>query len=116
MNKNKLFICCILAIYAFLYLATSVPDKCDDDCQKRANVFQQLLVNRPYVSNLYRCTNQANSDTLCVYVRDTTGIDWNLFADTVCMTTTQSGLPRQKIFVLKFTGAAYDTVAKKVCP
>lgn len=116
MNKKLLLLPVILLGYSLLYIATSYHAPCEGDCEKTTKVSQSLRENRPYVNNVYRCTYQPNSDTLCIYVNDTTGIDWNLFADTVCMTATQYGLPQQKIFVLKFSGAAYDTVAKKVCP
>jgi hypothetical protein len=116
MKRNKLLFAVILFGYAFLYIATSYAAKCEDDCEKTSNTYQELVQTRPYVYSVRRCTNQAVSDTLCVYVRDTTGINWSLFADTACMVATQQGLPRQKIYVIKAGSLIHDTVAFKICP
>lgn len=116
MRKNKLLLFSVLLGYAFLYIATSYHVPCEDDCEKTSNTYQALATNRPYVITVRRCTYQAVSDTLCVFVRDTTGINWSLFADTACMTATQYGLPRQKILVVNIEVSPYDTVATKICP
>jgi hypothetical protein len=116
MFKNKLLLFSVLLGYAFLYIATSYQPRCEDDCEKISNVSQALSGTRPYVFTVRRCTNQAVSDTLCIFVRDTAGINWSLFADTACMTATQYGLPRQKILVINVEVSPYDTVATKICP
>ncbi|MCX6316160.1 MAG: hypothetical protein NTW29_02640 [Bacteroidetes bacterium] len=116
MKTKHFLLVLILFVYAGLYIATSTPDKCDNDCERTNQTFMNLRLNRPYVSTLYRCTNRQGSDTLCVFVSDTTGIDWNLFADTACMVASQNGLPRQKIFIIKSGATPPDTLAKKVCP
>ena len=112
--KKPLFFL-LLTGYALLYTATSKQVPCDDDCEKTGRVFQQLSTNRTYVYGVYRCTQPRPSDTLCVLVRDTSGINWNMFADTACKIATQQGLLQQKIFILKNGTNPYDTLAKKLC-
>ena len=116
MSKNKLFILpLILIAYAFLYLATSKDIPCLADCEKIEKLNIALRQNREsYVHYANRCFRQ--SDTLCIYVKDTLGINWNLFADTVCLLATQKDLLRQKIFILKTGRYPPDTLARKVCP
>jgi hypothetical protein len=55
------------------------------------------------------------SDSICVYVKDTIGINWDIIADSTCYFATQAGLPQQKIFILK-TGFPTDTLVKRQCP
>lgn len=116
MRKNKLLLPVILLGYAFLYIATSYSTPCVDDCEKTSKTYQALSATRNYVFGVVRCTNQAATDTLCIYVKDTSGINWGLFADTACMVATQQGLLRQKIFVIKTGTMAPDTVATRNCP
>ena len=106
----------ILIGYALLYIATK-KNTCFEDCQKINELNQALLQNRQsYFYGAGRCTYRGQSDTLCVSVKDTLGINWNLFADTVCLLATQKGLLRQKIFILKTGIYPPDTLARKVCP
>jgi hypothetical protein len=116
MKAKHFLLVLILSVYAGLYIATSTPESCDTYCEKILLINQQLSKNRPYFQNAYRCTNRQGSDTICLYVRDTSGIDWNLFADTACMTFSNYGLPGQKIFILKTGTTPPDTLAKKICP
>ncbi len=119
MAYKKLIFFAILFCYSFLYIATSRPFVCpDDDCEKMAG-FQEALRNgrESYVINAYRCSFNRISDTICVYVRDTSGINWNLLADTACNIATQKGLLQQKIFLLKLGQVSpVDTVVRRQCP
>ena len=114
---NKIAFIVILLFYMCLYMATKYVPECYEDCEKRRQIDASLSVGRNYFYGTYRCTNTAVSDTLCVYVKDTTGINWNLFADTVCSVATSYGLIRQKVFIIK-QGSIFplDTVARKQCP
>jgi hypothetical protein len=117
MRKLKwLILPLILIVYAFLYIATTKNVECEGDCDKVYQTGKSLSNSRTYVLSTYRCTLPGVSDTLCIYVKDTIGINWNLFADTVCIIATQQGLIRQKIFVLKNGTSPPDTLARKVCP
>jgi hypothetical protein len=117
MNKRSgLLLLTILAFYAVLHMATSYQPRCEDDCQKIQNIYTHINANHPYVWNLRRCTFQPVSDTLCVYVKDTTGINWNLLADSTCYFANQEGLPRQKVFVIRQTQFPPDTLARVQCP
>lgn len=106
----------LLILYGSLYIATTKHIPCEDDCERMLNAQKTISANRPYVEGVSRCTYRQASDTLCVYVRDTTGINWSLFADTACMAASQNGLPHQKIFILKWNSYPMDTLVKKVCP
>ena len=107
----------IVVFYAFLYWATSV-DKgylCDEDCQ-RVNQLDTLLLHRyTYLYSVNRCS-RTPTDTLCVYVRDTTGINWDRFADTVCLYANSIGLRQQKLFIIRSISFQPDTVVRKQCP
>jgi hypothetical protein len=113
-----LFLSVILIGYAFLYMATSVQEPCEGDCLKVENFNTAIRKNRPYIFSSYRCSYQSVSDSLCVYVKDTSGVDWNLLADTACQVATQNGLPQQKIFILQVNASTtfIDTVVRKQCP
>jgi hypothetical protein len=115
MKNRKLLFFGILFCYAFMYIATSKQPLCNDDCEKTEKVASILLQDKKYVQSVYRCTQPRISDTLCVFVKDMIGINWNLLADTTCLLATQNGLLQQKIFVLK-GNYPYDTVARKICP
>ena len=106
----------IVIVYASLYIATSKDVPCEGDCQKVYETGIAISNSRTYVYGVYRCTQPRISDTLCIIVKDTLGINWNLFADTVCIIATQQGLIQQKIFVLKSGTSPPDTLARKVCP
>lgn len=106
----------ILGSFALLYMATSVPDRCLEDCQKVNEFAIALTQNRGYIYGVYRCTRNANSDTLCVFARDTSIVNWNLLADTACTIAAQKGLFRQTIFFIDNRTLPLDTLAIKVCP
>jgi cadmium resistance protein CadD (predicted permease) len=106
----------VLGFYCLLYIATKPNVPCDGDCELVEQVTERIRNNREsYVYHVQRCTYRAASDTLCVYVKDTTGIDWNLLADSTCYFATQVGLRQQKVFILK-PGFPNDTVARRQCP
>jgi hypothetical protein len=118
MKKIKWFILVVvLGCYAFLYIATK-PNTCFEDCEKVGELSEALRQNREiYFFGAYRCGYmQTTSDSLCIIVKDTLGIDWNLFADTVCEKATSKGLLHQKVFIFKSGTYPMDTLARKVCP
>lgn len=116
-NFKSAILTMILIVYALLYMATSKEPICLEDCQKIGDLNSALRENREsYFRYASRCTYYGQSDTICVSVKDTLGINWNLFADTVCLLATQKGLLRQKIFILKIGIYPPDTLARKVCP
>src|SRR5688500_20385235 len=93
----------VLGSYAALYLATSYNKECTTaDCEKLNDLQQSLSQNRgSYFYGVHRCTYpQQSSDTLCVYVKDTLGINWNLFADTVWQTATNIGMLYPTVFII----------------
>ena len=76
-----------------------------------------LRANRDYVYYASWCNPPVHSDSICVWVKDTSGIDWNLLADTVCQVATLKGLLQKKIFILKSNSTGFpDTVVQKQCP
>jgi len=105
----------ILISYALLYIATSKEFPCNEDCNKVMRVDTTLTRHHDYVWYVTRCGANVVTDTLCIYVKDTAGINWDLFADTTCQVATQVGLSSQKIFIIKAT-TPFDTLAKKQCP
>ncbi len=107
----------ILASYSLLYIATSKKFPCDSDCEAMQTLDSLVRDNREYVYYAGRCNRPVASDSICVWVKDTSGIDWNLLADTVCQMANSRGMLQQKIFVLKASSTGIpDTVAKKQCP
>jgi hypothetical protein len=107
----------ILIVYAALFMATKAAEPCDDDCEKVKEVRSAIFNTREdYVLSAGRCSYNRVSDTLCILVRDTSGINWNLLADTACTIATSKGLMQQKIFILKTGTSPFDTLAKKICP
>lgn len=106
----------VVLSYTFMYTQSETP--CNDDCN-RVNSFNiALQKNRSYVSYALRCSQNPVSDTLCLWVQDTTGVNWNLFADTACLLATQNGLYRQKLFIITYdtTRQTLDTLVRKQCP
>jgi len=112
----------VVLSYVFMYTETKERYLCDDDCEKIQAIDSMLIKSHDYVYTVYRCyqsysTPQA-SDTLCVNVKDTIGVNWDLLADTICMLASQNGLNHQKVFIYKYDTATYlfDTLVKKNCP
>ena len=114
MKYSKFVFFAILFGYSFLYIATS-KSFCDEDCEK-VGLVEEGLIGKSYVNYVGRCSYSRVSDTLCVYVKDTTGVDWNHLADTTCVLAAQQGLLQQKIFILKYGTMSRDTLARKSCP
>ena len=106
----------IVVSYGLLYVATTKSVICDGDCSKMFVFDTTLRHGRSYVVGAYRCTSGRISDTICVNVKDTTGINWSLLVDTACLVAGQVGLAHQTIFIFKPATATVDTVAKKSCP
>ena len=112
---RSLILFIVVAFYALLYWATSV-DKCDEDCQKQIELSALLAKNRTYVYGAWRCSQSYISDTLCVSLKDTVGVNWDLLADTACQYANSLGLYHQKVFLIKIGVSRPDTVARKQCP
>lgn len=105
----------IICLYAFMYTDTKTYS-CSDDCQKIYALDTTLMHDRDYIFGVYRCSRNSISDTICIIVKDTTGVNWDLFADTVCAMATQKGLNQQKLFIIKNGSFPLDTLVKKQCP
>lgn len=117
MKRTQLFFLPLILLgYAFLYIATSKRLDCDGDCAKIAGLQNKLLPNRPYIVTVNRQDpyNSANN-RIYVFVRDTTGIDWNRVADTTCLYCHELGLTAQQIFVLRAANTN-DTLSRLNCP
>ena len=112
---KKIVLPLVLVFFTLLFMATSRVEPCDDDCEKVRQVSGAMYTGREsYVYHVQRCSRNLVSDSLCMYVKDTTGINWVSLADTLCMEASRRGLNRQKIFILKTTGQ--DTLFKNQCP
>lgn len=117
-KKNRFFILSIiLIIYSLIFIATSKDVICEGDCEK-INNFNSAIRNgrESYVEWAFRCGPNQLHDEICILVKDTSGINWNLLADTACNLATQKGLLQQKIFIIKNFSSPPDTLARKVCP
>lgn len=113
---KSLILVVVVMFYSLLYMATSIDDKCDDLCQKISRL-NTTLFKFDYFYGANRCASSWASDTLCVRVKDTIGINWDRFADTVCLYANSVGLYQQKIFLIRnSTTSPPDTVARKQCP
>ena len=97
--------------YALLYLATTKDVPVSDFCSKSV-IAGSMLSGRSYVYVSGCCTDTA----LCVHVKDTTGIDWNLLADTACTYLHNEGLDHYRVFVIRHRSTGNDTVVNKKCP
>jgi len=113
---KSLILFIVIVSYSLLYIATKPAGECGDDCQRLYQLDTTLQSRYHYFYNANRCTYRPNSDTLCIYVRDTIGINWDRFADTVCMYANSIGLRQQQLFIIKELNFPPDTVAKKRCP
>ena len=114
--SKSLILFTVVAFYSILYLATSYEVKCEGDCAKIYGLDTTLSKKYDYFHDVLRCTYSQGSDTLCIYVKDTTGINWDRFADTVCLYANIAGLYQQEIFIIKNGVWPPDTVARKQCP
>ena len=110
-----LMLALVIACYAFMYTETKKDYVCNDDCQKVQSVDASL--RRSYLYSIGRCSYQG-SDTLCVWVKDTTGVNWSVLADTTCLIATQNGLYKQKLFFISYDTSRhiFDTLLVKQCP
>jgi hypothetical protein len=117
MKLLKKFIPALIIIaFSFLYIATSKVVPCDDYCRQLYRLDTMVMKNRSYVGYVGSCiSGKPKNDTLCISIFNSQGIDWNLFADTVCTYAAQIGMTGQTILVLKY-GSPPDTLAKKHCP
>jgi hypothetical protein len=98
----------LLAGYSLLHVATS--KKCDDECRKLNDLEQALSENRTY----FRYADFPNDSTLQIHVTDTTGINWNHFADTACLLAQSKGAARHYILVTNMTFPP-DTLERMEC-
>jgi hypothetical protein len=100
----------VLLVYAALYMATSKPHRCDEECQNLTRLENQVTGNRPYVRGIYM-----NSQTdIHVLVDETVAINWNLFADTVCSIARGVSFRNKNVYV--FNQIRNDTLGRKSCP
>lgn len=108
----------VLAVYMLFFMATSMPYKCDEDCEKTNRLLENLRPGRDSLQmTIGRCSYNRVSDTLCVIVNRNINWDWPGFADTVCQQATAIGMLQQKVFILGYgTTSYYDTLAVKFCP
>lgn len=116
MKYSRFVLLAIIAIYGFMYLATSIEKKCEDDCQRFSEVQNFFLKDSNHISFLNSCGSINPYDSLCVIIKDSTSCDWNSLADSVCMVATQNGLPKTRVFIINYLGSAPDTLVKKSCP
>jgi hypothetical protein len=100
----------ILGLYAFLYMATSRGDRCDERCLKAAEVAGSLRNGRPFIMSAFLC-----DDTIfCMGVNDTTTRNWNNLADTTCMFLDASAFFGTTVFIRSVISG--DTLVYKKCP
>lgn len=103
--------------YFVTFIATKKNYPCNQDCENVVNFNNSIRKGREaYVVGAHRCSANPVSDTLCVFLNDTIGINIPLFADTACMLAVQNGLLRQKIIIMKNFSSPIDTLIKKDCP
>lgn len=112
---KSLVLFAVVAFYSLLYVATS-REECSEDCEKRVQLQDLLRNNRDYIFYVDRCGVTYGTDTLCIGVVDTAGVNWDLLADTACTYANSVGLLRQTIFFLDLQVSPYDTLARKQCP
>ncbi len=108
----------VILSYIFMYTQTKKDYLCNDDCQKIYSIDTTLVRSRSYIYNINRCSRSPISDTVCVFVKDTSGINWELLADTTCIVSSQNGLLHQKVFIIGWhiLSQSYDTLVKRQCP
>lgn len=113
---KSLILFTVVAFYALLYVATRPPERCFDDCQKQIELNKLLRKDRTYVYGASRCSPVYTDTLLCVGVKDTIGINWNLLADTICLYANSVGLSGQTILILNHQVYPPDTLGRKKCP
>lgn len=108
----------ILGVYMLFFMATSVPEKCDADCENIVRLSERLRPGRdPLMLTVGRCSYNRVSDTICVTVNGAMTWNWPGFADTVCQQATDLGLRQQKVYILSYRSTGgYDTLAVRSCP
>lgn len=110
-NKQKwLTFIAIVVFYCALAIATDRLPQCNDVCMKVYGV-DTLLRKKTYVF----WDSRTNDTSFCVYVKDTTGINWNLLADTTCIIMNSQGLNHFHVFIIQNMIYPPDTVANKKC-
>jgi hypothetical protein len=113
---RKLIPALIIIVFSFFYIATSKVVPCDAYCGQLYRLDTMVMKNRSYVGFVGSCfPARPKNDTVCISTYNVSGIDWNLFADTVCTYATQIGMKGQTILVLRY-GSPPDTLARKYCP
>jgi hypothetical protein len=116
-RSRWLLLALVIASYTFMY-TQSDRYACDDDCKKVESLNNALVSGRTYIYSIGRCGVSRVSDTLCLLVKDTAAMDWNLLADTACLMATQNSLYHQKLFIITYDTVTQrlDTLLKKQCP
>lgn len=114
--KTSLILSLTLLFYSLIYLATSKVLPCEGDCEKTYGLDTTLRNKYSYFHGVFRCGRTYSTDTLCIYVKDTTGINWDLFSDTVCMYAKSVGLSHQLLLIMNNGVLPPDTLARKSCP
>jgi len=115
-RKTSLILSLTLLFYLIIYLATSKVVPCEGDCAKTYGLDTILRNKYKYYLQSFRCARTYSTDTLCVYVKDTTGINWDRFSDTVCMYAKSVGLSSQILLIMNNGVLPPDTLARKRCP
>ena len=118
MKRSKyLFLFGIVIFFAFILIATKKNFPCEGDCQIVHDLNNAISQNRTdYFIGLSRFRYGQVNDTLCVHVKDTLGINWSNFADTICQVATQYGLLQQKLIITSSNMGQLDTLLIKNCP
>jgi hypothetical protein len=104
--------------YAFLYIATSKAFDCEGDCLRNQALDTLIRKNHPYIYFVNVGGYRYSYDTLNVWVKDTTGVNWNLLADTICTFASGVELKHRYIYLLETDTINHrlDTVARTQCP
>lgn len=109
-RKFELTLFAILLAYSLLYIATTKVPPCDSSiCQKMENINTALRNSHPY----FYAVGQCRDSVICTWVKDSTQINWNGFADTVCLYLNSESLIHYTTLIINVRG---DTLARKKCP
>ena len=98
----------IILFYAFIYVATSKVVPISAFCAKTMNIDSLLKANRSYVYG-----SSCWDSGIQITVKDT-AINWNLFADTVCMYLHMDGVDHSRVVVSR--EVMPDTLVDRKCP